>query len=309
MEAPSLVRAFYDRIWNSGDLDHAKAVLTPDFAFRGSLGAELDGIPAFLDYVRSVRGALEGYRCDVLECVSDANRAFAQMRFGGSHVGPFRDYAPTGKAVHWLGSALFHFDDGRISRLWVLGDLVGLDAVLRANQQGVTMNREATMLRHVLATLAYRLQKAARDAPPDFGTFQIGHDVRTPKEIVRHMTSVLGFARSHFVGGEHRPLPLPDLTTEIRRFHEMLSDLAGHFADGTEARGITAAQLLQGPLADAMTHVGQLAMLRRLAGAPIAPEDFSEADIDAERLGTDQPMPRSPDRIWPEAPTDRKPRD
>jgi hypothetical protein len=65
---------------------------------------------------------------------------------------------------------------------------------------------------------------------------------------------------------------------------------------------MTPERLLQGPFADAMTHVGQLAMLRRLAGAPVPPEDFSEAEITAERLGPDQPAPKRPDRAWPEAP-------
>lgn len=66
--------------------------------------------------------------------------------------------------------------------------------------------------------------------------------------------------------------------------------------------GMTAERLLQGPFADAMTHVGQLAMLRRLAGDPVPPENFIVAEIDAHRLGPDQSAPASPDQIWPEAP-------
>lgn len=132
--APKLVEAFYERIWNNGDLEAASELLTSDFTFRGSLGAEFCGVPAFAGYVRSVREPLEGYRCDILECVSEGNRAFAQMRFGGRHVGMFRGYAATGKAVHWLGAALFRFEGDAIAELWVLGDLVSLDAVLKANQ-------------------------------------------------------------------------------------------------------------------------------------------------------------------------------
>ena len=83
----------------------------------------------------------------------------------------------------------------------------------------------------------------------------------------------------------------------------MLADLARHLAAGTPLReGMTAERLLQGPFADAMTHAGQLAMLRRLAGVPVAPENFIVADIDPSRFGPDQAAPRSPDESWPEAP-------
>jgi hypothetical protein len=82
----------------------------------------------------------------------------------------------------------------------------------------------------------------------------------------------------------------------------MLVDLAAHLERDTELLGTQPEQLLQGPFADAMTHPGQLAMLRRLAGAPVPPENFIVADMSPERLGQDQPMPVSPDRVWPEAP-------
>jgi hypothetical protein len=158
------------------------------------------------------------------------------------------------------------------------------------------------MLHHFLAAIAYRTQKALRDAPENFGEFRAGHDVRTPTELVRHMTSVLGYARTYFVGGEYRPEPLPTLAAEVERFHKMLTDVAGHLHD-SQLRGIEPEQLLQGPFADAMTHSGQLAMLRRLAGKPVPPENFIVADITPERLGKNQSMPRSPDRVWPEAPS------
>jgi steroid delta-isomerase-like uncharacterized protein len=130
-----LVAAFYERIWNEGDLAAISALLKPDFVFRGSLGSELVGREAFGEYVRSVRGALADYRCEILECVAEGDRAFAKMLFSGVHVGNFRGFQPTGKVVQWMGAALFHCEDGMISRLWVLGDLAGLDALLRNNQQ------------------------------------------------------------------------------------------------------------------------------------------------------------------------------
>lgn len=115
-----------------------------------------------------------------------------------------------------------------------------------------------------LAALAYRTQKALRAAPIEFGDFRAGAGARTPAELVRHRTSVLGYARTFFIGGQYRPVPLPSLAEEIVRFHEMLADLARHLEAQTPLRaGVTAERRLQGPFADAMTHVGQLARLRR----------------------------------------------
>jgi hypothetical protein len=165
------------------------------------------------------------------------------------------------------------------------------------------MNEKRELLRHFLAALAYRTQKALRDAPADFGNFIPPADVRSPAALVRHMTSVLGYARTYFVGGHYRPEPLPTLQHEVVRFHEMLGDLSRHLADGTPLlQGMTEEQLLQGPFADAMTHAGQLAMLRRFAGSPVPPENFIVADIDKEKVGVDQSEPRSPDQEWPESP-------
>lgn len=170
-----------------------------------------------------------------------------------------------------------------------------------ANRQD--MNEKREILRHFLAALAYRTQKALRDAPPGFGDFTPPAQVRSPAALLRHMTSVLGYARTYFVGGHYWPEPLPTLEHEIARFHEMLEDLSRLLGDGTPMlQGMTEERLLQGPFADAMTHAGQLAMLRRFAGAPIPPENFIVADITKERLGVDQSEPRSPDKEWPEKP-------
>jgi hypothetical protein len=165
------------------------------------------------------------------------------------------------------------------------------------------------LLRHFLAALAYRTQKALRDAPADFGDFTAGGACRTPAELVRHMTSVLGYARTFFVGGRYWPDPEPDLASEIRRLHTMIADVAAHLERGDALTGTTPARLLQGPFADAMTHVGQLAMLRRLAGSPVPPENFIVAKVDPANLGLDQPPPVSPDRTWPEAPPGWRPVD
>ena len=164
------------------------------------------------------------------------------------------------------------------------------------------------LLRHFLATLAYRTQKALRDAPADFGSFRAAPEVRTPAELVCHMTSVLGFARTFFLGGHYRPAPLPSLAEEVNRFHEMLANLGALLErEAPMLQHMTAERLLQGPFSDAMTHAGQLALLRRLAGNPVAPENFVVADIDDQRLGAQQAEPVSPDEVWPEAPAGWRP--
>ena len=115
------------------------------------------------------------------------------------------------------------------------------------------------------------------------------------------MTSVLGYARTFFTGGEWRPDLLESFDDETHRFHELLGDLRRHLEAETPMQGTTPERMLQGPFADAMTHAGQLAMLRRLAGSPIPPENFIEADIDGENVGPDQPEPVSPDEVWHKA--------
>ena len=162
------------------------------------------------------------------------------------------------------------------------------------------MDEQRRLLQHFLAALAYRTQKALRGAPADFSAFRAAPRVRTPHELIRHMDSVLGYSRTFFIGGNYRPPLLPDFGAAVANFHETLADVARHLERGTEFRGITAEILLQGPFSDAMTHAGQLAMLRRLAGSPVPPENFVFAAISSANLGPDQPLPLRPDEDWPE---------
>ena len=154
----------------------------------------------------------------------------------------------------------------------------------------MSIDGRRALLLHLLATVAFRARYALRGAPESFGSFQAGNEVWTPVEVVRHMTSVLGFARSCFDGTERPRIdPLPDLDAEITRFHGMLEDVARHVRAGTKLTGMTEEVLLQGPLADMLTHVGQLAMLRRLSGAPVQRESFVQADVDPANLGPARP--------------------
>jgi hypothetical protein len=165
------------------------------------------------------------------------------------------------------------------------------------------MDPERALLVHFLAALAYRTQKALRRAPAEFASFRAAPQVRTPHELVRHMDSVLGYARTFFVGGTYQPPEFADLPSAVAHFHEVLSDVARHIEGGTTLRELTAATLLQGPFSDAMTHAGQLALLRRLSGNPVPPENFIYAEISASNLTADQPLPARPDEEWPEGPS------
>jgi hypothetical protein len=166
------------------------------------------------------------------------------------------------------------------------------------------MDRDRQLLQHFLAAIAYRAQKALRGAPERWPGFAAGHQVRSPVEILRHMTSLLGYTRTLFLGGSYpvKPDPLPSFDDEIARFHTMAQEVGDLLESGVPLRDISTEQLLQGPFSDIMTHIGQLALLRRLADAPIAPENFVFADISAGRLGAQQPMPARPDEHWAERP-------
>ena len=160
------------------------------------------------------------------------------------------------------------------------------------------MNQSRALLQHFLAALAYRTQKALRGAPDNFGDFWAGRHVRTPHELLWHMTGVVGYARTMLRGGTFAPPRLPTLGDEIQRFHDTLAALRDDFANPELTARISDAQFLQGPLADAMTHAGQLAMLRRLAGAPVPSENFIFAAVSADNVSAAQPEPVAPDRWW-----------
>lgn len=160
------------------------------------------------------------------------------------------------------------------------------------------MTESRQLLQHFLAAIAYRTQKALRDAPAEFDDFRAGTHVRTPRELVWHMTGVMGYAGTMLHGGDFAPPPLESLAAEVVRFHETLAALREDFANPQLTARISDEQFLHGPLADTMTHAGQLALLRRLAGAPVPSENFIFAEISAANVGTDQPAPAAPDAWW-----------
>ena len=160
------------------------------------------------------------------------------------------------------------------------------------------MNVSRHLLQHFLAALAYRTQKALRDAPEGFGSFTPGVNVRSPHQLVWHMTSVIGYARTMLHGGTFSPPGLATLEDEITRFHDTLRALHYDFANEKLTAQISDEQFLQGPLADAMTHAGQLAMLRRMFGSPVASENFIFAKVSTDNVSAAQAEPAAPDASW-----------
>ncbi|MGA7991455.1 MAG: hypothetical protein WCC53_08505 [Thermoanaerobaculia bacterium] len=160
------------------------------------------------------------------------------------------------------------------------------------------MTESRRLLQHFLAALAYRTQKALRSAPPSFPDFRAGTNVRTPHELLWHMTGVVGYARTMLRGGDFAPPWLEAFSDEVARFHATLEALRDDLGDAALTSRISDEQFLQGPLSDAMTHAGQLAILRRLAGHPVPSENFIFARVAASNVGPRQPEPAAPDAWW-----------
>jgi len=148
-------------------------------------------------------------------------------------------------------------------------------------------------LRQMAATLAYRAAKVLRDAPPDFGTRSFGDATRQPVKIVSHMGDLMTWGVSIANGGyEWKPSGGTDWKAEVDRFFAGLAALDAAIAADGEFKG-DINKLIQGPLADAFTHVGQLSMLRGMMGSPVRPESYAKAVITPGRVGLDQEAPKA----------------
>lgn len=148
-------------------------------------------------------------------------------------------------------------------------------------------------LRHTVSTIAYRGGKSARGAPKVFAEFKCGEGGRTPVQILAHIGDLLDWAASMARGEQawHDSKPLA-WEAEVARFHASLKKFDDFLASGEVLR-VPAERLFQGPIADALTHVGQLAMLRRLAGCSMKSENYFTAEIEAGRVGREQASPKS----------------
>jgi hypothetical protein len=148
------------------------------------------------------------------------------------------------------------------------------------------------LFRHTLAALAYRAGKAVRNTPETFADFRAAEGVRTPGQILAHMGDLFDWALSIGKGKQawHDSKPLP-WNRETERFFAALKAFDDFMASG-EAGAAPIEKLLQGPVADALTHTGQLTMLRRMAGVVMKSESYFMAEMSVGRVGPDQEKPK-----------------
>ncbi|MEO8054078.1 MAG: hypothetical protein ABI768_02920 [Acidobacteriota bacterium] len=148
------------------------------------------------------------------------------------------------------------------------------------------------MLRHTVATLAYRAGKVLRDAPPAFAGFRAGEGGKTAVEILAHMGDLFDWALTMADGKAvwHDAVPL-SWEGEVARFFAALERFDARLASGVPLTQ-PATKIFQGPVADALTHTGQIAMLRRMSGAKMKGENYFVADVAAGRVGLEQAPPK-----------------
>jgi hypothetical protein len=148
------------------------------------------------------------------------------------------------------------------------------------------------LLRHTVATVAYRGGKVLRGAPAAFASFRADDTARTPVAILAHIGDLFEWALSIARGAQawHNSTPLA-WDEEVARFFGTLQRFDEYLASGAPLAG-EPEKLFQGPIADALSHIGQIALLRRLAGSPIKGENYYAADIACGRVGAEQTAPR-----------------
>lgn len=156
------------------------------------------------------------------------------------------------------------------------------------NEQSSNSDPKRELLRHTLATIAYRGEKAVRQAPVNFSSFQPGEGVRTPGQILAHVGDLFDWALSIAEGHQkwHDSKPGP-WEQEVERFFAALKKFDDFLASSKPVQA-PIEKLFQGPVADALTHLGQIAMLRRMAQAPVKGESYYAAEIVTGRVGADQ---------------------
>jgi len=151
-----------------------------------------------------------------------------------------------------------------------------------------TSDASRELFRHTLATLAYRAGKVLRDAPESFSGFAAGEAGRTAAQILAHLGDLMDWALSMAAGSQrwHDSAPL-GWNGEVDRFFAALKAFDDYLASGKTVEA-PLEKLFQGPVADALTHVGQLAMMRRMAGVKMKGENYFVAEMVAGRVGREQ---------------------
>lgn len=148
------------------------------------------------------------------------------------------------------------------------------------------------LLRHAVAALAYRAGKALRGAPESFAEFEAGQNVKSPARILAHMGDLFDWALARSQGRRewHDSAPLA-WEREIERFFGALKAFDDYLGSDAVVQ-VSAEKLMQAPIADALTHTGQIAMMRRLSGSKIRGESYYEAAIVTGRVGFEQAAPK-----------------
>jgi len=151
-----------------------------------------------------------------------------------------------------------------------------------------TADHKRWLLRHTVATVAYRGGKAVSAAPDGFNSFRVNETTRTPEQILAHIGDLFDWALSIARGNQtwHNSTP-QEWNAEVDRFFSALKAFDDYLASDYPL-ACPAEKLFQGPIADALTHVGQIAMLRRMAGGPVKGENYFVAEIEAGRVGAEQ---------------------
>lgn len=144
------------------------------------------------------------------------------------------------------------------------------------------------LLRHTLATLAYRCGKTLRGTPEGFAEFRTKKTVNTPLKLVAHIADLLEWTLTIAKGQTKYNDSIPSIwLNETQRFYNALEALDDYLASD-EPLYAPPEKLFDGPIADALTHTGQFALLRRMANAPIRGENYFVADIVTGRVGSEQ---------------------
>jgi RimJ/RimL family protein N-acetyltransferase len=220
-------------------------------------------------------------RCDP----RNSNSASIPRKLGFSHIATLEvdTLTPTGETratmVWQISRATFQdFEERRMTT---------------RTSDATFVEQERALLRHALATLAYRAAKACRDAPAGFTDVRAAADSRSAGEILAHLGDLIEWVDSQARGAqrwtESKPSAWGD---DVARFHRALQRLDDHLASGAPLHH-EATRLFQGGIADALTHVGQINLLRRLAGSPVRAENYAKAPITIGTVGPDQPKPRA----------------
>jgi hypothetical protein len=153
------------------------------------------------------------------------------------------------------------------------------------------------LVKHLLATLVYRTTKIIHDAPEDFPKTSIGYGVRSPEKILGHINSLIQLSNRFW--SPNKPISMANLRKqssrkgwdrEVKLFYQLAAQFDDTLSTYITPRKYSPEKILQGPFMDAFTHVGQLALLRRMAGSPIKGESYWMADVKSGRVGPNQPL-------------------